>query len=157
MRNGEKIVVLLAASVCASVLSYFGYKLVSRIKKRKNNEKFADPKYSIGAAIVNMERAVLYEDDENFKFFARYAIRTALGMPKSYPPNEPSTEEILLKLAKNHGDSELVKKIKYLYTLDTLAEDSDQWNSMLDELRRIIPIMLANFKPDKENPLLRDE
>ncbi|MDR1401579.1 MAG: hypothetical protein LBI81_01305 [Puniceicoccales bacterium] len=144
MHNGAKIIVCLAASVTVSILSYAGYRLAAQIKKRKDSEKFSNPRYSIGAAIINMERAVVYGDDENFKFFARYAIRMSLGMPKSYPPNEPSLEEIMLEFAKNHSDEDLSEKIRDIYGLEFLAEDTEKWNAILRDMRQIIPAILEN-------------
>ena len=110
-------------------------------------KNFSDPKYSIGAAVVNLERAMLYSDDENFKFFIRYAIRRCLGMPKSYPPDEPSIDIVM-----SHIDDESLKQEIYeLYTLTTLPEDEKLWQPIIDRTRTLVSKLLDNHHDEEQS------
>lgn len=110
-------------------------------------KNFADPKYSIGAAVVNLERAMLYSDDENFKFFIRYAIRRCLGMPKSYPPDEPSADIVI-----SHVNNESLRQEIYeLYTLTKLPEDEKLWQPIIDRTRSLVTKLLGTQYEQKQS------
>lgn len=110
-------------------------------------KNFADPKYSIGAAVVNLERAMLYSDDENFKFFIRYAIRRCLGMPKSYPPDEPPADIVI-----SHVNNESLRQEIYeLYTLTKLPEDEKLWQPIIDRTRSLVTKLLGTQYEQKQS------
>jgi hypothetical protein len=124
--------------VSSAVLSWAIQKFVVGAKKRRDFLKFSDPNYSIGAAVINMERAITYGDGENFKFFARYAIRTRLGMARAYPPNEPSTDEIRTVLEKGSISIPVTQKILKIYATAALPDNSNEWKAVLEDVRSII-------------------
>jgi hypothetical protein len=137
VKIGCSVALWAALSVGGAVLSWVIHGLVVRAKK-KNSWRFSDPKYLIGASIVNMERAMVYDDGENFRFFARYAIRTCLGMPKAFPPNEPSVDEIRAKLETGGMADSVAQKITKIYAMTDLPDDPNDWKSILADLRSSI-------------------
>jgi hypothetical protein len=116
--------------------------VVSKIKKERDKKNFADHRYVIGSAIVNMERAIVYEDDASFRFFARYAIRACLDMGKSYPPNEPSVENIRERLIQKQFEESLIEKVLRIYSLETLPEDSQEWQNIFKDTHKIVKALL---------------
>jgi hypothetical protein len=133
-----KVIVWVVASLSLSYLSYVIYKIIVKTKKERELKKFSNPMYAVGAAVVNMERAIIHGDDENFKFFARYAIRASMGMEKSYPPDEPSAEKILLELQRHDADKDLVAKAMGIYTLGELPDDIQYLNSVVKETTDVV-------------------
>jgi hypothetical protein len=89
-----------------------------------------------------MERAIVYGDDTNFRFFARYAIRTCLGMGKAYPPNEPPASDIRERLLKMHLDESFIEKVLQIYSLESLSEDPQEWKNILTETHEIVKVLL---------------
>jgi hypothetical protein len=140
MEADYRVALWIALSLSGSTLAWFVCKFVSAAKKRRDAKKFSDPRYSIGAAVLNMERAISYDDGENFKFFARYIIRTCLGMPKSYPPNEPSADDVSAKLKEGNVGAAISQKIIAIYSLEELSDAPDEWSGVLDDVRSIIEV-----------------
>jgi hypothetical protein len=133
-----KLALWAALSISGAVFAHFIFKFASMAKKRRDGRNFADTNYSIGAAVVNMERAVLYDDVENFKFFARYAIRLCLAMGKSYPPDEPPAGDVR-KNAENMGvEPEMLEKILKLYSTESLPDDRNEWWRTLSDVRSVV-------------------
>jgi hypothetical protein len=89
-----------------------------------------------------MERAIAYEDDTNFRFFARYAIRTCLGMRKAYPPNEPSASDIRERLLKMRFEESFIGKVLQIYSLESLPEDLQEWKNILTDTHKIVQVLL---------------
>lgn len=134
-----KIFAFIFLTISSSAILTYAIKYGIRKKRMTDAKNFADPKYSIGAAIVNLERAMLYSDDENFKFFIRYAIRRCLGMPKSYPPDEPSADIVI-----SHVNNESLRQEIYeLYTLTKLPEDEKLWQPIIDRTRSLVTKLLG--------------
>jgi hypothetical protein len=140
-----KVLLWLILSISLAVLSCFVRKFVVRARQKRNRRNFANPKYVIGAAIVNMERAMFYGDEENFRFFARYAFRLCLGMPGVYPPDEPSTVDLEIELRRKNVDGPIAEKILKIYALGALPEDVKIWNDILENTRTIVRGLLANL------------
>ncbi|MDR3144358.1 MAG: hypothetical protein LBT64_02550 [Puniceicoccales bacterium] len=132
-----KIILWITLSVSVSVASYFIHRLVIAIKRRRAAKKFSDPRYRVGSALVNMERAISYGDGENFKFFARYAIRACLGMPNAYPPDEPPEEDIRRKMETMRFDTATVEKVMKIYRAVTLPDDTAEWKQLREDVRAI--------------------
>ncbi|MDR2629133.1 MAG: hypothetical protein LBC30_04055 [Puniceicoccales bacterium] len=138
----EKTILWLALSVFTATVSYFIHRTVAKIRKTKAQRNFSNPHYVIGSAVVNMERAITYEDDANFRFFARYAIRTCLGMGKAYPPNEPSAMDIRERLLKMHLEESFIEKVLQIYSLESLSEDPQEWKNILTDTHKIVQALL---------------
>jgi hypothetical protein len=141
-----KTILWLVLSISTAILSYFIHKTVLKIKIAKARRNFSDPHYVIGSAVVNMERAIAYEDDTNFRLFARYAIRACLGMGRAYPPDEPSTEDIREKLLKLHLEEPFIEKVLQIYSLKSLSEDSQEWKNILGNTHEIVQVLLKQSK-----------
>jgi hypothetical protein len=140
--NYGKTILWIVLSVSMAVLSYFIHRAVSKIRKAKTQRNFSDPHYVIGSAVVNMERAIVYEDDTNFRFFARYAIRTCLGMRKAYPPDEPPASDIRERLLKMRLEESFIEKVLQIYSLESLSEDPQEWKNILTETHEIVQVLL---------------
>ncbi|MDR1233366.1 MAG: hypothetical protein LBJ75_03885 [Puniceicoccales bacterium] len=138
----EKTILWLVLSVSTAVLSYFIHRTVSKIRKANAQRNFSDPHYVIGSAVVNMERAIAYEDDTNFRFFARYAIRTCLGIGKAYPPNEPSAVDIRERLLKMRFEESFIEQVLQIYSLESLSEDPQEWKNILTDTHKIVQVLL---------------
>ncbi|MDR2777077.1 MAG: hypothetical protein LBB17_03500 [Puniceicoccales bacterium] len=138
----EKTILWLVLSVSTATVSYFIHRTVSKIRKTKAQRNFSNPRYVIGSAVVNMERAIAYEDDTNFRFFARYAIRTCLGMRKAYPPNEPSASDIRERLLKMRFEESFIGKVLQIYSLESLPEDLQEWKNILTDTHKIVQVLL---------------
>ncbi|MDR2432137.1 MAG: hypothetical protein LBD34_00045 [Puniceicoccales bacterium] len=145
MSNYEKTILWILLSVSAAILSYFIHRTVSKIKKTKAQRNFSNPHYIIGSAVVNMERAIAYEDEINFRFFARYTIRTCLGMRKAYPPNEPPASDIQERLLKMHLEESFVEKVLQIYSLESLSEDLQEWKNILTDTHEIVQVLLKRL------------
>ncbi|MDR2779186.1 MAG: hypothetical protein LBB16_02770 [Puniceicoccales bacterium] len=138
MSNYVKTVLWLVLSGSTAVLSYFIHRILSKTKKARDKKNFSDLRYMIGSAIVNMERAIVYEDDFNFRFFARYAIRTCLGMKKAYPPNEPLEKDIHERLTQSRFEESFIEKVLQIYSLESLPDDPKEWKDILKDAYTII-------------------
>ncbi|MDR1433136.1 MAG: hypothetical protein LBI61_02220 [Puniceicoccales bacterium] len=137
-----KVVVWITASVSLSFVSWVAYSLATKAKARRDRKNFSNPKYSIGAAIVNMERATVYGEGENFKFFARYAIRTCLGMQRAYPPDEPPPEDVSNVLANSGIGEDLIKRTMDIYLLDALPSDAEKLKGILASVQVLVNDLL---------------
>jgi hypothetical protein len=89
-----------------------------------------------------MERAITYEDDTNFRFFARYAIRICLGMGKAYPPNEPPAMDIRERLLEMRFEESFIEKVLQIYSLESLSEDPQEWKNILMDTHKIVQVLL---------------
>ncbi|MDR2603701.1 MAG: hypothetical protein LBC11_04080 [Puniceicoccales bacterium] len=143
--NYEKTILWFILSVSTAALSYFVHRAVSKIKKTKVQRNFSNLNYVIGSAVVNMERAIVYEDDTNFRFFARYAIRTCLGMRKAYPPNEPPANDIRERLLKMRLEESFIEKVLQIYSLESLSEDPQEWKNILTDTHEIVQVLLKRL------------
>jgi hypothetical protein len=149
VKNGPKLILWVALSIVAAILAHRAHSFFASAKKRSRREKFSNRRYVAGAALVNMERAIAYGDGENFEFFARYAIRTCLGMAESYPPDEPPVGNIATELAMKNIDEETVTNVLRLYSINlqkdcdgTLIEDKAALQRVYGEMRRTVVQLL---------------
>ena len=135
--------------ILVSLTTLFFQKIFKKIlqnKRKRDIKNFSDPNYSIAAALTNMERAIFYSDDDNFKFFIRYIIRTCLGLPKSYPPDEPPIEIIVETMDRMNISTELSKKILALYNIDELPNDSKGYKKIISDTQSLANNLLFEIK-----------
>ena len=149
--NGIKTAIVIFGSLWLWGMVVFLKKFIRQYRQQTAKKNFADPKYVIGAAIVNMERAVLYDDDHHFKFFIRYAIRACLKLPTSYPPDEPPLEVITQALSSYDAiPEELTSKIIYFYTLETLPDTPKECLELKKEVAHTVRQLFAFTHSEKE-------
>jgi hypothetical protein len=99
-----------------------------------------------------MERAIFYSDDDNFKFFIRYIIRTCLRLPKSYPPDEPPIETIIETMNHMHISTDLSEKILTLYNIDELPNDSKGYKKIISDTQSLANSLLFAIKHQTVQP-----
>ena len=141
-----KTIVFVILVLSTTFISQRIFKKILQNKRKRDIKNFSDPNYSIAAALTNMERAIFYSDDDNFKFFIRYIIRTCLGLPKSYPPDEPPIEIIVETMDRMNISTELSKKILALYNIDELPNDSKGYKKIISDTQSLANNLLSAIK-----------
>ena len=141
-----KIIVFVILVLSTTFISQRIFKKILQNKRKRDIKNFSDPNYSIAAALTNMERAIFYSDDDNFKFFIRYIIRTCLGLPKSYPPDEPPIETIVETMDRMNIATNLSEKILTLYKIDELPNDSKGYKKIISDTQSLANNLLFAIK-----------
>ena len=144
MSQGHKIFLLIFLSTITTIVLCSIFKILIVKKRERNKRNFANPRYVIGAAIINMERALLYDEPENFLFFARYIIRTCLGMPRSYPPNEPEIADVSAKMVALSVAQNLSQKTLNIYQLKEIPHEKQEAEKVFANIKDTL-LNLADY------------
>lgn len=85
----------------------------------------------LGKAMINMERASIFEDYPNFFEFAKYALREAMGLPRGKAGLELSLSTIIKRLEDKHASEEIIEIVREIYETSEKIEAGEDFTENL--------------------------
>ena len=87
----------------------------------------------LGKAMVNMERACVFEDYPNFFEFSKYAVREAMGLPRGQAGIDITVDQIIDHLHEKQASQNIIDVVQEIYQISQNIEDDEEFKGDLKE------------------------